>query len=138
MLQAEKGKNVKPTADGCTKSESSQSIGLMMFNRYLYDQPQLIVAKENDGDSDGLKLVKDLIRRATSFTANKHVSYVSDGWPTAQKIYKLLQALKKGTYDVNENQFGCKENVIRDKQGETGKSSALRYTVGLRAGVDFR
>ncbi len=68
MLQAEKAKHLKPYADGCKQSESGQAIGVIMFNRHLYGQPELDVVQKRRGDTSKTKVVKKIIQKATLFT----------------------------------------------------------------------
>ena len=67
MLQAEEEQNLKPIANGSKISESSQSIGIIMFNRHLYDQEGLDVVYEYPFEFEEHIMMKRLIEQATSF-----------------------------------------------------------------------
>ncbi len=101
ILQAKEGKNLKPIAEGCKPSESLLAIGHMMYNRYLDEQPELVVVRPDINDNSVIiKNVKDLIRRATLFTPDQR--------PIAQEILETLETLK-------ENDSGAKGNQLKSE-----------------------
>ncbi len=101
MLQIKEGANLKPFAEGCKLSESSQAIGQIMFNRHLYKQPELVIVKQNNDDCDEIQRVKDLIRQATLFTPDQR--------PIAQEILETLETLKENDLAAIGNQLKCKD-----------------------------
>ncbi len=67
MIQAQKGNNLRPIAEGCKKFESFQAIGIVMFNRHENGQSELVVLKESESGPDEIRVVEKLIRQATLF-----------------------------------------------------------------------
>ncbi len=85
LITAEKGKGLRPHAEGCEPSEHYQPIGLVMFNRRNDDKEELNVVESDDSDDEEIQVVKNIIKEGTSVRAN--------GRPTAAKIVEKLQVI---------------------------------------------
>ncbi len=81
ILQAEKGKNLRPVAEGCKQAELGQAIGIVMSMR----QSDLLITSDKEGDDGATKVVKDLIRWATLFKPEAR--------PTAHEMLRALQVI---------------------------------------------
>ncbi len=85
ILNAEEGRNLKPIADGCTKTELPQVIGLIMYTRQSDGKPDLTIVNDQVSDSDAIKTLKALIREATSFGPENR--------PAAAQMLQKLRAI---------------------------------------------
>ncbi len=89
MLQAVKGKNLKPVADGCMKCESSYVIGSIMYQRLTNNKPDLIIVQDREADSAEIRAIKKLIRHATQFKPEER--------PSAKQMLQVLKSLSGQT-----------------------------------------
>ncbi len=94
VIKAKEGQNLKPIAEQSTDSEFKQPIGFTLFSRnknkqkgllglLAKKQTELIVARDSESDSQNMLIVKEVIRRATSFNP--------DDRPAAHQIMKQLE-----------------------------------------------
>ncbi len=83
ILNAEEGKNLRPTAQGCLPDEHYQPIGLVMFNRQKHKEPELSVANITAMDSREIRGIKNIIQRGTSVRPGDR--------PIAAQIVKQLK-----------------------------------------------
>ncbi len=86
ILQMKISEKLKPEAVGWTEPESSQAIGVIMYMRHMYGQPQLTVVEHRREDGTTIKAIKYLVERATLFKP--------DDRPTAQDMLSDLEALR--------------------------------------------
>ncbi len=86
ILYTQNGRIAFPEADGCQKSERHEIVGEVMIQRNNDGQPNLVVVGDNKDDNLETKVVKTVIRRATSFNP--------DDRPSATQILQTLWKLE--------------------------------------------
>ncbi len=85
IITAEPGQHLKPIAAGCENTEWAQPIGLAMLTRHTTGQPELIVVRDNPGDTAKIRALKEIIREAIALRPAYR--------PSAQNIVERLEAL---------------------------------------------
>ena len=101
IVQAEKGKTLKPKFDNIKENEGALDlpIGQIMVNRYRTGQPRLTVVSDRPEDSVEILTLKALIRIATSFRPEDR--------PTARQIQDCMECLLRGSpEEVDRKIFG--------------------------------
>ncbi len=83
IMKAERGKSLRPYAEGCQPGENFQPIGVVMFNRQTNVQPDLTVVNISANESREMRGIKSIIQRGTSVRPGDR--------PTAAEIVTLLQ-----------------------------------------------
>ena len=110
LVQAEKGKTLKPKVDNINENEGELDlpIGQIMVNRYRTGQPRLTVVSDRPEDSVEILTLKALIRIATSFRPEDR--------PTARQIQDCMECLLRGSPEevdrkIFEESVGAEANI---------------------------
>ena len=87
MIQAEYGRTLVPKAEGSLQSaEAVMPVGLAAHNRMVNRQPDIVIVKDKETDTNVLKKVKELIRGMTHISERDRFS--------ASKVIKKVPQFK--------------------------------------------